>query len=54
MTCVICRFLYSVTDLGVQAIADIDNGGRFLEDTEGLDQRRWESLCRAADVEVLE
>lgn len=54
MTCVVCRFLYGVTDFGIHAIADVDNGGRFLEDTESFDQRGRESFRGAADVEVLE
>lgn len=54
VTCVVCRSLYGITDFGIQAIADVDDGGCFFEHTEGFDQWGRESFRGTADVKVLE
>jgi len=53
-TCIICRSLYGITDFGVQAIADVDDGGCLFKHTEGFDQRGREPFCGTTDVKVLE
>lgn len=53
-TCVVCGSLDGVTNFGIEAIADVDDGGGLLEDAKGFDQWGRKPLCGTADIKVLE
>jgi hypothetical protein len=50
----ICGLLDRSAKLGIETVGDVDFRSRLFQDTEGLDKRDWETLCRPADVKVLE
>ena len=46
------RLLDGLSELGMQSVRHVDGGGRPLQDTEGLDDRRGHSVKRLVDLEV--
>lgn len=53
-THIVGSLLNSLTNLGVQAVANVDDGSGLLQHAEGLDQRRGKAFRRATNVEVLQ
>ena len=50
----VCGLLDRVAELGIETVGDVDFRSSLLQNTEGLDEGDWKTLCRATDVEILE
>lgn len=51
---VISSLLDGLSDLWIHSVSGVHDSGSLLDDTEGLDERRRQTLGRPADIEILE
>ena len=50
----VCSLLDCDAELGIETVGDVNFRSSFFQDTKGFDKRGWKTLCRTADIEILE